>query len=366
MAVQRGVVKGSNQEGPGGDKRNNGFMGLGGSGSTVHPANQAMGGDRRNGSFPLGGRAPAIQRNAERFNVDQVGMPDQPFPDEPGKGAVPVNPFLPGGSCGSVSAGFGYGASEVTANADRMNAIASSWSNAEFLYRSVACCWSQRFFGSLHELPAVGGGLCEQRHDLLEQVFNVFGHGAEYSKWLTPRKPIKPPTSWPPSVPGGTGLPAWCSGGCPMRWPMPQLATCRRPKPGCRNCTVHWPGMSPMPGAISTARPSASTSRPWTRRCTSSGWGRRPTGKRRRRDAQIMGRSYDVDFRDLVEDARAALQSAGLAEQSSGPDAPYLQNWATEHAAADHGPGEPELSDSHNCDLRSGWTDSHKARTPIM
>ena len=98
MAVQRGVVKGSNKEGPGGDDRNNGFLGLSGGASTVHPANQAMGGDRRNGSFPLAGGAPAIQRNMERFNVDQVGMPDQPFPDEPGKGAVPVNPFLPGGA----------------------------------------------------------------------------------------------------------------------------------------------------------------------------------------------------------------------------------------------------------------------------
>jgi hypothetical protein len=49
------------------------------------------------------------------------------------------------------------------------------------------------------------------------------------------------------------------------------------------------------------------------------------------RDARILGRSYDLDFRDLVEDARAALQSAGLAEQSSGPDAPYLENWAAEH-----------------------------------
>jgi len=98
MSVQRNVVKGSNQEGPGGDKRNNGFMGLGGSGSTVRPANEGPGGDKRNGSFPLSGGAPAIQRNMERFNVDQVGMPDQPFPDQPGKGAVPVNPFLPGGA----------------------------------------------------------------------------------------------------------------------------------------------------------------------------------------------------------------------------------------------------------------------------
>jgi hypothetical protein len=97
MAVERGVVKGSNKEGPGGDGRQNGFLSLSGGAGTVHPANYGPGGDRKNGSFPLTGGAPAIQRNAERFNVDQVGMPDQPFPDQPGKGAVPVNPFLPGG-----------------------------------------------------------------------------------------------------------------------------------------------------------------------------------------------------------------------------------------------------------------------------
>jgi len=59
-----------------------------------------------------------------------------------------------------------------------------------------------------------------------------------------------------------------------------------------------------------------------------------------------MGRSYDLDFRDLVEDARAALQSAGLAEASSGPDAPYLQNWATEHGQRIAARANRELSDS--------------------
>jgi hypothetical protein len=98
MPVKRGVVKGSNKAGPGGDDRNNGFLSLAGGASSVHPANRGPGGDMRSGSFPLAGGAPAIQRNAERFNVDQVGMPDQPFPDAPGKGAVPVNPFLPGGA----------------------------------------------------------------------------------------------------------------------------------------------------------------------------------------------------------------------------------------------------------------------------
>ena len=98
MAVERGVVRGSNKEGPGGDGRKNGFLPLAGGAGTVHPSNRGPGGDRRDGSFPLSGGGPAIKRNEERFNVDQVGMPEQPWPSEPGKGAVPVNPFLPGGA----------------------------------------------------------------------------------------------------------------------------------------------------------------------------------------------------------------------------------------------------------------------------
>jgi hypothetical protein len=100
MAVQHGVVKGSNKEGSGGDMRNNGFLPLGGGASTVHPANrQGPGGDRRDGSFPLAGSAsPVNPPNAKRWDVGMVGMPDQPFPAEPGKGAIPVNPFMPGGA----------------------------------------------------------------------------------------------------------------------------------------------------------------------------------------------------------------------------------------------------------------------------
>ena len=64
------------------------------------------------------------------------------------------------------------------------------------------------------------------------------------------------------------------------------------------------------------------------------------------RDARILGRSYDLDFRDLVEDAKAALQSAALAEQSSGPDVPYLQNWAAEHGQRITARVHGELSNS--------------------
>jgi hypothetical protein len=64
------------------------------------------------------------------------------------------------------------------------------------------------------------------------------------------------------------------------------------------------------------------------------------------RDARILGRSYDLDFRDLVEDARAALQSVALAKQSSGPDAPYLEQWAAEHGQRITARAQSELSNS--------------------
>jgi hypothetical protein len=76
------------------------------------------------------------------------------------------------------------------------------------------------------------------------------------------------------------------------------------------------------------------------------GLGPTPEGENAARNSTIFGRSYDLDFRDLVEDARAALQSAGLAEQSSGPDAPYLLNWAVEHGERITARALGELSNS--------------------
>ena len=99
--VERGVVKPPNMPDTAGDKRNNGFLPLTGGAGTVHQSSfQGPGGDRRGGSFPLGGAAPAIHDIQRRFNVDEVpgSHAPMPFPDEPGKGAVPVNPFLPGGA----------------------------------------------------------------------------------------------------------------------------------------------------------------------------------------------------------------------------------------------------------------------------
>ena len=98
--VERGGVKPANIPGAAGDRRNNGFLPLSGQAATVHPSNRGPGGDRRDGSFPLGGGAPAIRDDQKRFNVDEVLAAQKPmdWPMEPGKGAVPVNPFMPGGA----------------------------------------------------------------------------------------------------------------------------------------------------------------------------------------------------------------------------------------------------------------------------
>lgn len=97
--AQRGIVKGPNQSGAAGNRATNGSVGLVGARGAVAPPNMGMGNDNRGGSFSLDGSAsPVNPPSANRFNVGQVGMPDQPFPTEPGKGAVPVNPFQPGGA----------------------------------------------------------------------------------------------------------------------------------------------------------------------------------------------------------------------------------------------------------------------------
>jgi hypothetical protein len=95
-----GIIKGSNIEGPGGDRRNNGFLPLGGGAPTVHPANRAgAGGDRRMGSFPLGasGSLGVTPPNDAQFarGAGDKGMsskPDRAVAVEPGKGLIPVQP----------------------------------------------------------------------------------------------------------------------------------------------------------------------------------------------------------------------------------------------------------------------------------
>jgi hypothetical protein len=94
--VEHGVVKPPNKATKGGDDRENGFLPLSGSASPVRP-NEAFAGDHRGGSFPLSGGAPMTKPPEHRFNVSDAGMPQPPSAVEPGKGAVPVNPFMGGG-----------------------------------------------------------------------------------------------------------------------------------------------------------------------------------------------------------------------------------------------------------------------------
>jgi hypothetical protein len=96
--VERDVVKTSSLPANMGDKRNNGFLPLGGGPSATHPANEAYkGGDRRGGSADLTGLASPVHTPDHRFNIGNAKMPQPPAAFEPGKGAVPVYPFIPGG-----------------------------------------------------------------------------------------------------------------------------------------------------------------------------------------------------------------------------------------------------------------------------
>ena len=132
--VQRGVVKGSNKEGPGGDGRTNGYLPLGGGASTVHPANMPVPAAT---AKRLALRWPAVHRRCKppngtdvRFNVDQVQMPQPGSAIEPGKGAVPVNPFLPSGAVARVAGLYGgRGAGQVTPTAPRTRTAdrSTSW-----------------------------------------------------------------------------------------------------------------------------------------------------------------------------------------------------------------------------------------------
>jgi hypothetical protein len=47
--------------------------------------------------MPLAGQASPVKTPDHRFNVENAKMPQPPAAFEPGKGAVPVNPLVPGG-----------------------------------------------------------------------------------------------------------------------------------------------------------------------------------------------------------------------------------------------------------------------------
>jgi hypothetical protein len=68
--------------------------GLGRGGSPIQ-RNEGAGGDRRMGSYPLGGSASPIERNRD-IPTGCSDDPNLPVAVEPGKGAVPVNPGIGG------------------------------------------------------------------------------------------------------------------------------------------------------------------------------------------------------------------------------------------------------------------------------
>jgi len=101
--VERDVVKAPNETDLGSaahrDRRANGYMPLTESASPVKPSNEpGPGGDRRGGSANLAGQASPIKTPDHRFNLEDAKMPQPPSAFEPGKGSVPVQPFVPGGS----------------------------------------------------------------------------------------------------------------------------------------------------------------------------------------------------------------------------------------------------------------------------
>ena len=100
MNMERGVVKAPNEGEFKTDVRANGFLPLSDTASPIEP-NERRGGDRRAGSYPLAGGASPITTAQDRdWKVGTSSQPNMPVAVEPGKGAVPVNPFqggMPGG-----------------------------------------------------------------------------------------------------------------------------------------------------------------------------------------------------------------------------------------------------------------------------
>jgi hypothetical protein len=96
--VERDVVKPANESTPAGNRANNGFMPLVREASPVDPSNEAkVGGDRRGGSANLAGNASPVKMPDHRFKIEEAKMPQPPSAFEPGKGAVPIYPTIPGG-----------------------------------------------------------------------------------------------------------------------------------------------------------------------------------------------------------------------------------------------------------------------------
>jgi hypothetical protein len=91
--VERGVVRPPNQPGAAGNGANNSYLPLTRVAGGVEPSNYGAGGDRRGGSMPLGALPSPVQPPNHRFDVGMAKMPQPPSVVEPGKGAVPVDPW---------------------------------------------------------------------------------------------------------------------------------------------------------------------------------------------------------------------------------------------------------------------------------
>jgi hypothetical protein len=101
--TRRGVVHPPNQADPGGNRANHSYLPLGGSAHPGTPPHRD-GGDRRNGCVPLGGMASPVHPPDHRFDVDTAKMPQPPSALEPGRGAIPVNPWDAAGRPNHVTA----------------------------------------------------------------------------------------------------------------------------------------------------------------------------------------------------------------------------------------------------------------------
>ncbi len=90
--AHRGVVKPPNEPGPGGSRASHSYLPLAGA-AGPDPFPHHRGGDGRKGSAPLGGTDSPVHPPDHRFDVHTAKMPQPASVVEPGKGAIPVNPW---------------------------------------------------------------------------------------------------------------------------------------------------------------------------------------------------------------------------------------------------------------------------------
>ena len=100
--ASRGVIKPPNEARPGGSRANSSYLPLVGA-AAPRLACDHDGGDRRQGCVPLAGVASPVHPPDHRFDVETSKMPQPPSAIEPGKGAIPVNPWNADGRPNVVS-----------------------------------------------------------------------------------------------------------------------------------------------------------------------------------------------------------------------------------------------------------------------